>query len=442
MKTSGYVRFPQKPEGALRWILLITLILGLTLSMSPHAPAAPQPPPQASQEGPEYQLADIITMALERNPRLSVGEGLIAEKTGRLRSSQAYPNPTFSFQSGRGSVRDPSVGMAITERYVMLRQPLEWPGMRAADQQAAREGVTGAEASLETAKLDLIVDVKKAFYDLLLAQRRLTLSSENLATIEQWGQAIETRVQAGDLPAIEAVNIALERQKEEAARTQAEGDRLAAQTALDALTAGALGQAFSVRGEFPSPSLTLDAQHLVNEAKRRHPRLIRLRHLVEEGRHLKIREEQARIPTMTLEGAYQRDAGREAVVGSLSLPLPLWDQRQGEIAQAAGSLRQREALLLGSEQEVAKAINQQLQQVKTAIAHIKAYEDGFLRQAREARRLAEVSFKYGEVSLLEVLDAHRQYRQALMNYAQTRYELAVALAKLERLVGQELSEGS
>ena len=62
-------------------------------------------------------------------------------------------------------------------------------------------------------------------------------------------------------------------------------------------------------------------------------------------------------------------------------------------------------------------------------------EKGLLRQAEEALRIAKFSFQQGAASLLEVLDAQRVQRQTLFDYAQARFELSVALSRLERAVG-------
>ena len=136
---------------------------------------------------------------------------------------------------------------------------------------------------------------------------------------------------------------------------------------------------------------------------------------------------------MTLSGSYQRDIGREAFVGGLSIPLPLWNQRQGDIAQAKGVIRQEEANLLGTRTKLQKDMIQQVQNSKVAVAQIATYENGLLKQAQEALRIAQVSFKYGETSLLEVLDAQRVMRETQLEYTRAKYDLAVARTELERL---------
>jgi len=62
----------------------------------------------------------------------------------------------------------------------------------------------------------------------------------------------------------------------------------------------------------------------------------------------------------------------------------------------------------------------------------------FSSQAKEAIRIARTSFKFGEASLLDVLDVQRVLWQTFQAYAEARFELSVALTELERLVGKEL----
>jgi cobalt-zinc-cadmium efflux system outer membrane protein len=83
-------------------------------------------------------------------------------------------------------------------------------------------------------------------------------------------------------------------------------------------------------------------------------------------------------------------------------------------------------------------ITEHIQNSKTAATQIHTFEQGLLKQAKEAVRIAQTSFKFGEASVLEVLDAQRILWHTLQGYAQARYELSVALTELERLVGKEL----
>ncbi|MDH3503192.1 MAG: TolC family protein [Nitrospirota bacterium] len=411
-------------------IIWLIVLCGLSWH---SALAAEVATPQATVQ--TFRLQDILAIALEKNPLVTESEGFIEHKEGKKLSASAYPNPTLSFHGGRGTVRDPSVGISITERYVTLSQPLEWPGMRAARQQAAQAGVEGALASGEEAKLNLIAATKQAFYDLLLAERQREMALHNVRTMEEVREAVIRRVDSGEAPPFEAVKVKVEDMKVQKEVARAKGVVQSFQASLNSLTAGALGPEFSIQGDFATWPGALHIATLSEQALAHHPVIMKWEKIVEEAQQTHRQEQQARIPNMTVSGSYQRDAGREAYVGVLSIPFPLWDQRQGDIAQAKGTLRQREAMLLRAKHELLKGVAQQVQLSQAAAAQIATYEKGLLNQAQEALRIAQVSFKFGEASLLDVLDAQRVLRQTQVDYAQAKYDLSIALTELERVTG-------
>jgi cobalt-zinc-cadmium efflux system outer membrane protein len=196
-----------------------------------------------------------------------------------------------------------------------------------------------------------------------------------------------------------------------------------------------LGPEFSIQGDFAAWPGALHLPALSEQALAQHPVIMKWKKHVEEAQQMHRQEQQARIPNVTLMGSYQRDAGREAYVGAISIPFPVWDQRQGDIAQAKGTLRQQEAMLLRAKHELLKGVAQQIQLSQAAAAQIATYEKGLLKQAQEALRIAQVSFKFGEASLLDVLDAQRVLRQTQVDYAQAKYDLSIALTELERVTG-------
>ena len=93
------------------------------------------------------------------------------------------------------------------------------------------------------------------------------------------------------------------------------------------------------------------------------------------------------------------------------------------------------AELIRARNELVRQVNQFYQEAQTTSKLIEVLEKGLLKQAEEALRIAKFSFQQGAASLLEVLDAQRVQRQILFDYAQARFELSVALARLERAVG-------
>ncbi|GJL55503.1 MAG: cytochrome c [Nitrospirales bacterium] len=382
-----------------------------------------------------FSLPEILSVALARNPLLAEGQSLVEQQEGNVLAASAYTNPTISVQSGRGSIRDPSMGISITERYVTLSQPLEWPGTRIAQQQAAQASVKSAQAELEDTKRNMIAHTKKVFFDLLLSQRETALIKQNIQAMKKLKSAVHARVKAGESPPFEVIKINVETLKIQKELLRTEGNERSAKATLNSLTAGALGDELTIRGEFLSSTGDLDSTKFSERTLSTHPKLVKGQERVKEAEKRHRRELHARMPNITLSGSYQRDIGREAFVGGISFPIPLWNQRQGEIAKAKGVMRQEEAILLRARTSLHQELIQETQTFNIAAAQISTYETGLLKQAQEALRIAQVSFRYGEASLLEVLDAQRVFRDTQLEYMRAKHELSVSLAALEQLTG-------
>ena len=141
------------------------------------------------------------------------------------------------------------------------------------------------------------------------------------------------------------------------------------------------------------------------------------------------------MPNVNLWGGFAREIGREAVLAGLSVPTPVWYRQQGHIATALGTQRKEEAELIRARNDLSRAINQHAREAETAQEQILVYEEGLLKQAQEALRIAQLSFRQGASSLLDVLDAQRVQRQITVDYNQARFELSLALTRFERALG-------
>jgi outer membrane protein, heavy metal efflux system len=395
---------------------------------------------KAETAQPTFALSQIIGLAMDRNPMIAGANALIDQSTGQRTAAGAYPNPTLRGDAGKGYLKDAGaltneIPRSATEYMAGLSQPLEWPGKRAARQSAAEAGLAGASVGLVETRLNLTSDVKVAFYDLLLAQRDLELAKNNLTIVEDVRRVVGARVRLGEAPQFDLIKAEVEVLKANQVVTRSENTVRVNRVILDTLTAGALGPSYAVSGDFLAFPAGLDLEQLTTRSMQQHPSIQRLARSIDQADRTIEFERQSRMPNVSLNTSYTREYGREGFDVGLSVPTPLWYQRQGEIAGSLGAKRKEEAELLRTRNELLRQINQYYQDAQTTAKLIEVLEKGLLRQAEEALRIAKFSFQQGAASLLEVLDAQRVQRQILFDYAQARFELSVALSRLERAVG-------
>lgn len=399
--------------------------------------ASAEPPAQV------YSLDMIVDLALAKNPLVSSAEGNIEQQKGQQTAAGAYPNPTVTSFGGHGNLQDTGragIGpfldrQSLTEYNVIVGQPVEWPALRNARQRVADYGLATANVGLLETRLNLMSQVKVAFYDLLLAQQGADLARQNLDTVEEVARIVKARVKSGEAPQFESIKAEVEVLKARQQLARADNVVRISRVVVDTLTGGSLGTTYKVHGEFRMVPRDLQIDGLMGRMMEQHPAIQRLLNSVEQSEWKIEFERQARVPTITVNGSYWREIGREAFQGGLSVPMPLWYRRQGEIASSLGAKRREEAELLRTRNELGRAVHQHYQDVRTTAELIEVFDKGLLKQAQEALRLAQFSFQQGASSLLEVLDAQRVRRQILLDYAEARHALSVSLARLEQAVG-------
>lgn len=428
------------------FVLVCAVSLGLDVATASSQSSFDKATASVQSNAQPYSLDMIIVLALAKNPVVGLTEGNIEQQKGQQTAAGAYPNPTVTGNGGHGNLRDAgradinefAARDSLTESNLVIGQPIEWPSMRAARQRVADLGVTTANVGMLETRLNLASQVKVGFYDLLLAQQGADLARQNFDIVEGVARIVKARVKSGEAPQFESIKAEVEVLKARQQLVRADNLVRISRVAVDTLTGGALGPTYMVYGEFRILPRDLHIEGLMARMVEQHPTIQRLMKSVEQSDWKIEFERQSRVPTITVQGSYWREIGREAYQAGASMPVPLWYRRQGEIASALGAKRREEAELLRMRNELGRAVYQHYQDVRTTAELIDVFDKGLLKQGQEALRLAQFSFQQGASSLLEVFDAQRVQRQILLDYAQARHDLSVSLARLEQAVGGTL----
>jgi cobalt-zinc-cadmium efflux system outer membrane protein len=389
---------------------------------------------QAPLQGKAFTSVDLpefLALVEQHNPELAASrqQRLLAEAESQIAS--AYPNPELEI--GGGPWRSRSGGASGTATEFQVTQPIELPSVRAARIGAADAGIESAGAQAQAARLSIGYQARQAFFEL---QRRLQderLARENAELLGQIRDRVLKRVEVGEAARFELV--------------RAESEVLVAQNALAAsglraeearaslrrLSGSALPALFGVRGAAPElPSLP-PLPSLQAEVLAAHPALRALAAERERARRRLEQERALRAPQPALRFGEARDPEMRAASVGLTLSIPLWNRREGQIAQASASI---ELLSAQAEQQRAilmRELDSAYARLSIAQRQISTFEAGLLRSAEAALQVAESAYRFGERSFLDVLDAQRTLRSVRGDHNQARYERVAAWLDIERL---------
>jgi cobalt-zinc-cadmium efflux system outer membrane protein len=126
----------------------------------------------------------------------------------------------------------------------------------------------------------------------------------------------------------------------------------------------------------------------------------------------------------------------------VSIPLPVFNRREGPVAEAAAGINQARSLVTALQLEIASSVERAYSGYQIANQQVISFESGPLRGAQTAVEGAEAAFRFGERGIIEVLDAQRVLRSIRSDYLNAQYDRESALIELEQLRAIDITSGA
>ena len=400
-------------------------------AQDPVSPAAETAPPR------RVSLEEALRRFEAGNLELRAAREEAAAAEARVVGAGLFPNPGLSATREQLS-GDPD---GYHETVVAVGQTLEVGGQRGARRRAARQAADAAAARLEAERLRLAFQVHRAYVGAALAEANLAVLEEATGVFRRVEESGRARFAEGDISRFDRSRLQVERARYETllARTRLELDEAARELALlvapDSLAAPAvLLPARPLSGlEAVEQALALDAA-LAAAAGRADVRAAGAQ--VEAARAALSLARRERVPDVTLSAGYKEQAGglSGAVLG-VSVPVPLWNRNQGEIAVAGAeldaALARRDLALARAQAEIRRAWDTR----RSLRERMRTLGETLLPESAGILETARVAYAEGEMSLVELLDAADAYRSARESVNQLLGDYLVSVYDLRRATG-------
>jgi len=405
--------------------LLSRALLGLILSI-----------PIMSYAADGYSLQQVIDLAFNEHPSVRVAKAQEAAAIANVTTAKSFLNPEIEVGTGPSRYRSGS-NDTRTNWGVALAQPLEFPDVRKARREIAESNVNYVSLNTEINQVELRSKVKQGFYQVVQRQDTLRLMEDDRNLLQQIRDRVKLRVDVGESPKYELIKadteaLAAERDYQAALVRVAE-----AKAFLQGLVGPSMPANYQVIGELPLKQ-SLPTIESLRDQVTQSPYLKQVR-AASQTADAKLRLEQnLRNPGLTLKAGVEQDPDLTSFRLGLAVPLPLWNQRQGQIAEATANINQVQAQLSDRELALNRDLESSYQRYLIAKNQLNSFENGLLAQAESVLKVAESAYKYGERGILEYLDAQRTYRLVKKDYLTARFDYVAAMLEVERLVGNQL----
>jgi cobalt-zinc-cadmium efflux system outer membrane protein len=387
---------------------------------------------------PVYGINQVLDIAMSQSPSVMIAKAQEDAAIASVTTAKSYLNPQLEFGAGPSRYRDRTVSKDTKDNWgVALSQTLEFADVRRARREIAESGVKTAGFTSDLIRLELKVRVKNAFYNVLQKQEVLKLVEADQQLLQTVRDRVKLKTDIGESPKYELI-------KAETELLAAQRDFQAALVRVveaKALLKGLVGQGlasdFELTGQLPLGE-TLPQLDALREQVAQSPYLQQVKAAAEiADAKLKL-EESLRNPGITLKAGIEQDPDLLQYRLGLAIPLPLWTNREGQIAEASANIRQAQAQLGDRELGLSRDLETAYQRYLIAQGQVNAFESGLLEQAQSVLKVAEAAYKFGERGILEYLDAQRTYRSVRKDYLSARYDYVAAMLEIERLIGTEL----
>lgn len=371
-----------------------------------------------------------VTIAIQNNPRLAAAAREISAAQRGVRAARTLTNPEILFSPGITSVSG-------SDEELLIRQPLELNGTRAARAGAAEARLRQSRAEAVVELRNLIFATRAAYYELARAREQAALARDLLAFAQTADRLARRQVELGTRPAIEQTQTGIEALRAQQQVTTAEAQAVTAQAALNTQMGRPPQTAIGPLAPLPTTAEPLPAENAASQALAARAEIAAAEAardaLSQEARQLRAQGLPDLAPQFRA-GSVVRRFEDYGVGLTLTIPLDYGGRRE-RLRQTEETARAQEDRIAATRNLILQEVEQARVQAHAAETVLRNYRQELLDQAKRLLDANRIGYEEGKTNLLALLEAQRTYRSVQSEAINAQVAYALARAELERATG-------
>ncbi len=364
--------------------------------------------------------AEEITAYFRPNPDVNVSLDQITPF-----SSDPYPYRPLGYTYAFGSIN-------------YLHERRHKRELRLESAQKATLIAASAQSDLER---NLLFSLRDAFNRVLLAKAVVAITRENLVYYDRLININRDRFQAGAIAQVDFQRVELQRIQFESDIQSARVNLQTAKIDLQQLLRDRtpvdqfdVNQAF----EFSEPVTSLDELRSMAIATR--PDLKEAVQTVDKANtdHRLAIANGSSDPTFGISGSHQPAPLNTYFGVNLSIPLRVFDRNQGEKLRTSLDVGRTERLRDAAQIATLHDVDAAYASLQNTLTLLRPYKAKYLKESEDIRGTVSFAFEKGAASLLDFLDAQRQYRATQVSYLNLVGAYFSAANQINFAVGREV----
>ena len=381
-------------------------------------------------------LRAALQRALVSSPRLTAAERDVGIATGQHIQAGALPNPELSYEQDNSFGSGVYRGTRSAETTLQISQLFELFGKREARISAGLAGVDVATIQRKATRLEILSETAIAFVNVVGLQHRIQILDQQVVAIDKITPLLQRRVEAGASSIAETGRADVASSLVKADRERAKAALASARRELAVLMGDATPKFSAVSGQLDVTGRPPTFQSVV-AAINANPQLVRWTALYAQRNAELLLARLKPYPDVRLSAGWRHfnDTRDDAVRLTLSVPIPLFDQNQGNILSAQENLAKVRAEREANRNTLIVVAGRAYDSLQGSLRELAVLRETAIPKARQASDAISDGYGQGRFSLLEVLDAQSSLTQARLREQEALQNFHIAVATIEGLVG-------
>jgi cobalt-zinc-cadmium efflux system outer membrane protein len=395
-------------------------------------------------------LDEAVQMALQHNhniiaARTAIDQSLAMEVTAHLR-----PNPSLFVDwdylpLGSPAHQNPGLYPGIstgdylrnnTEGDIGLSYLIERGKKRERRYQNAKDVTAQTRSLVADSERNLTYQVATLFVSVQLAESTINLAQQDLKSFQKTADVGEFQFKSGAISEsnylmieVQLLQFETDLQSAELAREQGLSD-LRQLLGYESVSAD-----YDVADSFDYLPMKANLDDLKMQALRNRPDLRAAVQGVTAANSGYLLAKADGVQDLTVQGNYSHVNGINAATIYASIPLPIFNRNQGEIARTRSIVTQMQEQQNFTSGQVLTDVKDAYEGLKSSDRIVTMYMNKYRAMAKKSRDIAEYAYHAGGLALLDFLDAERSYRAAELGYRQALASYLLGLEELREAVG-------
>ena len=391
-------------------------------------------------------LNSLVDEALKNNPQIQAAKLRYKAAQARVRLLRTLEDPKFEYEYDTiiSNMMGSEMNRKISPmRTIAISQTFPFPTKFFLRKNAAQKEANAYEQEYKETENKVVKDLKEAYFQLFLNNKKIKLTQENLDLLSQFIEIVNKKYSVNKASQQDSLKAQVEHSKLSNQLVFLEQEIKIDQSMLNSLLNRSSDAQIDSVEENSNKVLELNEQAILKLAKENRPELKSFQEMVRKTQIDYSLAKQEYLPDFMIKYKRQESNGKlgswSGMLG-VTVPLWFWEKQDSFVKEAHANVGVVKAQYQAQENIVLFEVRSSYARFDAAKKLVQIYETGVLPQAQAALETARRGYETDSLSFLDLLDSERTLREFQMDYFESLANLEIALADLEGAVGVDLSE--